>query len=83
MIIYNKKPKDYKAKHIKDNIDGLGYDYHKNVFRKSMSPGVFANPKTAKMINKIEEMFDYLIDAVKLISVHYSIAHDKDSININ
>lgn len=83
MLLVNKKPKMYYAHHCNDVIPGLGYNYHKQVFKKSMSPAIFANEKTSKMILEIERLIDYLIDAVKLIPLHYSITHDKDSININ
>lgn len=83
MLLRNKKPKMYYAHHFNDHIPDLGYDYHKHVFKKTMSPAIFANEKTANMILRIEDLIDYLIDAVKLIPLHYSIAHDKDSININ
>lgn len=83
MIQYNRKPRLYNAVHFRDRINGLGFDYHGKVFRKTMSPAVFANKKTAAMIDYIGKMIDFLIDQVKLIPVHFSIAHDKDSININ
>lgn len=83
MLKINQKSKMYKAHHFRDNIKGLGFDYHGNVYKKTLSEEILSNERTAKMILKIEEMIDYLIDAVKQIPLQYSIAHDKDSININ
>jgi len=83
MLLINKKPKMYYAHHFRDNKSGLGYDYHNNVFKKTMSKEIFSNETTAKMILKMEIMIDYLIDAVKQIPLQFSIAHDKESIDIN
>lgn len=73
----------YQSKHFNDAFLNLGYDYSGNILRKSLSPELFANPMQHSMISLLEGMLNFLIQNVKFIKKTFSIAHDKNTLNIN
>ena len=47
------------------------------------SPELWANPMQAPHFGQLEAMINFLIEQVKYIKKTFSIAHDKNSLNIN
>lgn len=72
-----------KINHSNDVLSNLGYDYHGHIFEKTLSPEMYANPNQKPTYDIIEKMIEFLIDSVKTIKLQYSIAHSKNSKNIN
>ena len=72
-----------QAKHLNDEFKNLGYDYRGKILRKSVSAEMWANPLQSAMIGQIESMFTYTLEQVKMVKKWFSIAHDKDSLNVN
>lgn len=84
MLKPNKKSKYYYASHTHDAFLNLGYKYHGNVYKNTISPELFnSNGFVSICIARMESLINYLIDAVKQIKLQFSIAHDKNDININ
>jgi len=75
-------PYFYQAKHQNDEFKNLGYDYRGKILRKTTSPELWSNPLQTAMMGQIEAMMTYVLEQVKMIKKWYSIAHDKDSLNI-
>jgi len=73
----------HQAKHLSDEYKNLGYDYRGKILKKMTSPELWANPIQYPFYSRIEAMIDFLIEQVKYIKKTFSIAHSKDSININ
>lgn len=73
----------YQAKHNNDEFKNLGYDYRGKILRASTSPELWGNPLQSPMMGQIESMFTYILEQVKMVKKWFSIAHDKDTININ
>lgn len=71
------------AKHINDNFINLGYDYRGKILKKMTSPELWANPMQAPHFGQLEAMVNFLIEQVKYIKKTFSIAHDKNSLNIS
>jgi hypothetical protein len=71
------------AKHINDNFINLGYDYRGKILRKMTSPELWANPLQTPLLSQVEGIMNFLIEQVKFIKKTFSIAHDKNSLNIN
>lgn len=71
------------AKHFADNFTNLGYDYRGKLLQKSTSPELWANPVQKPLMGQIEAMLNFILEQVKYIKKTFSIAHDKESININ
>lgn len=72
-----------RVKHIYDKKTGYGYEYHNNLLNKVLSQEMFANPVNDIPFRQIERIYEYLIDAVKSIKLHYAFAYDKNSKLIN
>lgn len=70
------------ARHINDVYLNQGYKYSGNVMRNGTSPELWANPQQAGMLNRIEGIIVFLIEQAKMIKKQFSIAHDKDTTNI-
>ena len=83
MLKHNKKSSFHYISHIKDNFNDNKYDYHGNVLKHSISPEMFNNDKQNLILAKIEDVIDFLIDEVKHIKLHFSIAHNKNDLRIN
>lgn len=71
------------AKHFADSYINLGYDYRGKVLQKMTSPELWANPVQKPLFAQIEGMIVFILEQVKYIKKTFSIAHDKESININ
>ena len=82
--LYKVRPDYYhQAKHISDNYKNLGYDYRGKILKKMTSPELWSNPVQTPFFQKIEGMLNFLIEQVKYIKKTFSIAHSKNSTNIN
>lgn len=74
---------NYNKYHVHDKFLNLGYDYKGKLYKKTTSAELWSNPKQTNMIMKIENLILYLIEYTKSIKKHFSIAHDKNTSNIN
>jgi hypothetical protein len=83
-LLYKVRP-DYfdQAKHINDQYKNLGYDYRGKIMKKMTSPELWANSVQIPFYGKMENLVNFLINQVKNIKKAFSIAHSKDSLNIN
>jgi len=82
---YHKVRSSYlnQAKHMNDNFLNLGYNYIGNIFRRGTSPELWANPQQINLYGQLEGMLTYVLESAKMIKKWYSIAHSKDTPNIN
>ena len=81
---YKVRPGYYnQAKHLEDQYKNLGYDYTGKILSSMTSPELWANPMQKPFYQKMEGMINFIIEQVKYVKKSFSIAHDKDSININ
>jgi hypothetical protein len=84
MLKHNKHSKYWHANKAQDASVYLGYEYHGNVYKNTISPELYySNEKNTESINLLEKMINFLIDRVKQIKLQYSIAHDKNDIKLN
>ena len=82
-LYYKVRPDYYnQAKHLEDNYKNLGYDYRGKIMKKMTSPELWANPLQIPFYSKLEAIVNFLIEQVKYIKKYFSIAHDKESVNI-
>jgi len=81
---YKVRPSYYhQARHLSDQYKNLGYDYRGKILKKMTSPELWANPIQYSFYSRIETMINFLIEQVKYIKKTFSIAHEKDAINVN
>jgi hypothetical protein len=73
----------FNAKHFNDVYLNLGFDYHGKLLKKGTSPEMYANPLQNAQFATIEGLLNSLIEHTKIIKKWFSIAHDKNSINIS
>ena len=73
----------YAAKHNNDEYKNLGYNYRGKILQKVTSQELWGNPLQTSMMGQIESMMTYILETTKMIKKWFSIAHDKDSLNIN
>ena len=71
------------AKHLSDNYLNLGYPYQGKILQKMTSQELWANPRQKPLFAQLEGMIAFILEQVKYIKKHMSIAHDKDSVNVN
>jgi len=71
------------AKHLSDNFLNLGYGYQGKILQKMTSPELWSNPRQKPLFAQLEGMLEFILEQVKYIKKTFSIAHDKESININ
>lgn len=84
MLKPNRKSKYYYASHIHDAYLNTGYKYRGNIYKNTTSPELYnSNSNVTNSILLLESLIIYLIDYVKQIKLHFSIAHDKNDITIN
>lgn len=83
MLRANKKSKYYYISHSKDVINDGKFDYHGEVLKHTLSPEMFSNSNQNLIFAEFEKLINFLIDEVKLIKLHFSIAHNKNDIRIN
>jgi len=83
--LYYKTRSSYlnQAKHLNDNFKNLGYNYRGKILKNGTSSELWANPQQISLYSKLEGMIIFLIENTKNIKKHFSIAHSKDTININ
>lgn len=79
----NKKSKYYYGSHTQDYYSNLGYDYHGNIFKRTLSSEMFINSNQNSILKWLEYHIEYLIDAVKNIKLQFYIAKNKDDKNFN
>ena len=72
-----------QAKHINDVFLNLGYDYKGKILKNGTSPELWANPLQIPMYSCLESLIIFLIENTKTIKKHFSISHDKNTLNIN
>lgn len=73
----------FDAKHLNDNFKNLGFNYQGRILRKTTSPEIWANPLQGPFYTQIEAMITYVLEQVKYIKKTFSIAHEKNTTNIN
>ncbi len=83
MIVYNKHNASHIAHHAQDSFTDLGYDYRKNIFKRTISKVILENKSSNAILNEIQKMIVYLIDTVKQIRLQYMISLDKNDRNLN
>lgn len=84
MLKVNKRPLRWYMGHSKDALPYLGYKYHGNVYKNTISPELYnSNTMVKNFINLLERHINFLIDSVKNIKLQYFIAKDKNDINFN
>ena len=71
-----------QAKHSNDYFINLGYDYRGNLLKNTTSPELWANPTQIPMYGRLEGMITFVLEQVKIIKKTFSIAHEKDNLNI-
>lgn len=72
-----------QAKHFNDVYINLGFNYRGQLLLKGTSPELRANPLQSPGYSVIEAMLNFLIEHTKIVKKWFSIAHDKNSLNIN
>ena len=72
-----------QANHSNDYFTNLGYDYRGNLLKNTTSPELWANPIQTPLYGRIEGMLTFVLEQVKAIKKHFSIAHDKNDLKIN
>lgn len=73
---------DY-AEHQRDVILHKGYSYEGNIFKQSMSKYMFTEEKRVGILVMMEKVVFELIERVKLIKIHFSYAHKKNTRTFN
>lgn len=73
----------YQAQHFNDEFKNLGYNYRGKIYKKMTSPELWANPIQTSLFGRLEGMITYLLEQAKSIKKTFSIAHSKNTININ
>ena len=72
----------YQAIHFNDVFLNLGYDYRGKIMKKGTSPELWANPLHNTDYGLIEGMVTFLLENAKMVKKWFSIAHDKNTMNI-
>lgn len=72
----------YQAKHFNDVILNMGFNYKGMLLKRGTSPELWANPVQDTTYSTIEGMLIFLIEHTKIIKKWFSIAHDKNTMNI-
>lgn len=73
----------YGAKHKSDIFKNLGFNYKGQILKKTTSPELRANPLQNILYDQIEELIHFIFDQAKMIKKSFSLAHEKNSVNIN
>lgn len=73
----------FQAKHLSDVFLNLGYDYRGKMLKKGTSPELWANPLQVPLISVLEGMLNFMLEHTKYVKKWFSIAHDKNTMNIN
>ena len=83
MYYPTKKSARWYCTHHQDIYTELGFDYHGNIFKKTISKVILQNKINQAILSKIEPMITYLIDTVKQIKLQYMFSLDKNSKDLN
>jgi len=83
MIRRNKKNARHLATHTQDAYTDLGYDYRETVFLNSVSKPILENSRNKGILNAIQKLIVFLIDAVKQIRLQFMISLNKNDRNLN
>jgi len=70
------------AEHIVDDVKNTGFDYHGQLFRKSVSSIYFNDNKKAAILTVFDGMMSYIIDQIKMIKKFRSYAIKKNNIKL-
>lgn len=73
----------YQARHFNDKFLNLGYDYRGKILKNGTSPELWANPLQTSMYSTIEGMISFILEQAKYVKKWMSIAHSKDTTQIN
>lgn len=73
----------HSARHLNDYFLNLGYKYSGNILHKTTSKVLWTNPNQTGMFKQLETLIEYLVDNSKMVKKWFSIAHDKNTLNIN
>ena len=68
---------------MNDNFKNLGYDYRGKMLKNGTSPELWANPQQIGMYAQLEGMLTYILESSKMVKKWFSIAHDKNTTQIN
>lgn len=69
--------------HLYDDYKYIGYEYERNILRHVLSPDMFANRLNDVPMRQIERLFEYLINSVRQIKLHFAFTFPKNSRLIN
>ncbi len=72
-----------QAKHLNDDFSNLGYNYIGKILRNGTSPELWANPQQISLYGKLEGLITYVLESSKMIKKWFSIAHSKNTTQIN
>ena len=72
-----------QALHFNDKYKNMGYKYYGKILKNTTSLELWANPLQINMFSRIESIITFLFEQTKIIKKTYSIAHSKDSTNVN
>ena len=66
-----------------DVLKNKGYDYKGNIFKKSMSPYLFNDPKRKDILDQYETIIYFLIEKVKYIKTFFNYTVSKNYKHLN
>lgn len=81
--IPNKKSARWYASRHQDIYTDLGFKYHGQIFKKTMSPVILQNKVNSAILKQIEPIVEYLIESVKQIKLQYLFSLDKKDTRLN
>jgi hypothetical protein len=64
--------------HIQDDLKNTGYDWRNNLFNRSLSTYLLADPKRSRIMTQIQKMMVYMIDRVSMIKKSMNYTVDKN-----
>lgn len=83
MYYASKKSAHWYACKSQDIYTDLGYNYHGNIFKKTVSPVILSNKVNNAILSKIEVLISYLVDVTKQIRLQYMISLKKNDTRLN
>lgn len=70
------------AEHVLDDIKNTGFDYHGELFKKSISSIYFNDDKKTAILTVFDGLLSYIIDRIKMIKKFRNYAVKKNDIKI-
>jgi hypothetical protein len=67
----------------REKLNGLGYNYKGNIFRRTISSYIFVNSTRASILEKFETLVYFLLENVKTIKTYYNYTVPKNYRKIN